>query len=150
MSSAGNKFVVVICEYLICHLETVSLHSCGTDYVADALVKLLFQKGVPRKITLDESTNLTISYLSVTREITGWVPWCGKKQPTANHLGRTLDPYRMPPKSTNHHIGWLITTGTWWRSWKRCRSVAWSSRSPWMSITLGPREGRITEVLWWG
>ena len=56
-SHAGNRFILVICDYATRYPEAVPLRSVDAEHVAEELVKLFTRVGVPAEILTDQGSN---------------------------------------------------------------------------------------------
>ena len=63
-SRAGNRYVLVLCDYATRYPEAVPLRSTDAEHVADELIKLFAQVGVPREILTDQGSNFTSKLLA--------------------------------------------------------------------------------------
>ena len=63
-SRAGNRYVLVICDYATRYPEAVALKSIDAENVAEELVKLFSRVGIPRKILTDQGSNFTSKLLA--------------------------------------------------------------------------------------
>ena len=62
-SRAGNKYILVICDYATRYPEAVPLRSIDAEHVAEESVKLFSRVGVPKEILTDQGTNFTSQLL---------------------------------------------------------------------------------------
>ena len=56
-SSRGNRFILVICDYATRYPEAVAMPSVEATRVAQELIKLFAQVGIPEEILTDQGTN---------------------------------------------------------------------------------------------
>ena len=63
-SRAGNRYVLVICDYATRYPEAVALKSIDAENVAEELVKLFSRVGIPREILTDQGSNFTSKLLA--------------------------------------------------------------------------------------
>ena len=56
-SRAGNRYVLVICDYATRYPEAVPLKSIDTEHVAEALVTFFSRVGIAREILTDQGSN---------------------------------------------------------------------------------------------
>ena len=59
MSSRGNRFILVICDYATRYPEAVALRHIDAISVAGELLKLFSRVGVPKEILTDQGANFT-------------------------------------------------------------------------------------------
>ena len=62
-SKAGNRYVLVICDYATRYPEAVALWSIDAEHVADELVKLFARVGIPEEILTDQGSNFTLQLI---------------------------------------------------------------------------------------
>ena len=58
-SRSGKKYVWVISDYVTRYPEAVALISTDAEHIAEELVTVFSQVGVPRKILTDQGSNFT-------------------------------------------------------------------------------------------
>ena len=63
-SRSGNKFILVICDYVTRYPEAFALKSVDTEHVAKALISLFSRMGVPKEILTDQGTNFASKLLA--------------------------------------------------------------------------------------
>ncbi len=63
-SRAGNRYVLVVCDYATRYPEAVALRNIDAESVAEELVKLFARVGIPREILTDQGTNFTSQLLA--------------------------------------------------------------------------------------
>ena len=63
-SRAGNRYVLVICDYATRYSEEMPLRSIDAEHVAEELVKLFSRVRIPREILTDQDTNFTSQLLA--------------------------------------------------------------------------------------
>ena len=63
-SRAGNKYVLVICDYATRYPEAVPLKSIDAEHVAEELIKVFARVGVPQEILTDQGSNFTSQLLA--------------------------------------------------------------------------------------
>ena len=63
-SRSGNKYLLVICDYATRYPEAVPLKSIDAESVAEELIKVFAQVGVPREILTDQGSNFTLQLLA--------------------------------------------------------------------------------------
>ena len=63
-SRAGNKYILVVCDYATRYQEAFTLKSIDAEHVATALVSLFARVGVPREILTDQGSNFTSRLLA--------------------------------------------------------------------------------------
>eukprot|EP00731_Ephydatia_muelleri_P004863 Em0002g1039a len=63
-SRAGNKYILVICDYATRYPEAVPLKSIDAESVAEELIKVFARVGVPREILTDQGANFTSQLLA--------------------------------------------------------------------------------------
>eukprot|EP00731_Ephydatia_muelleri_P004053 Em0002g229a len=63
-SRAGNKYILVICDYATRYPEAVPLKSIDAESVAEELIKVFARMGVPREILTDQGANFTSQLLA--------------------------------------------------------------------------------------
>ena len=63
-SRAGNKYILVICDYATRYPEAVPLKSIDAESVAEELIKVFARVGVPREILTDQGENFTSQLLA--------------------------------------------------------------------------------------
>ena len=56
-SRAGNRYVLVVCDYATRYPEAIPLKSCDAEHVAEKLVELFARVGIPREILTDQGSN---------------------------------------------------------------------------------------------
>ena len=56
-SCAGNRFILLICDYATRYPEAVPLRSVDAEHVAEELVKLFTRVGVPAGSLTDQGSN---------------------------------------------------------------------------------------------
>ena len=63
-SRAGNRYVLVICDYATRYPEAIPLRTIDTEHVAEELIKMFARVGVPEEILTDQGTNFTSQLLT--------------------------------------------------------------------------------------
>lgn len=63
-SHAGNRYVLVVCDYATRNPEAMALRNIDAESVAEELVKLFARVGIPREILTDQGTNFTSQLLA--------------------------------------------------------------------------------------
>ncbi|XP_076864257.1 uncharacterized protein LOC143516498 [Brachyhypopomus gauderio] len=58
-SQAGNRYILVICDYATRYPEAFPLRKVKTRQLVNALMQLISRVGIPREILTDQGTNLT-------------------------------------------------------------------------------------------
>ena len=56
-SRAGNRYVLVVCDYATRYPEAIPLKSIDAEHVAEKLVELFARVGIPREILTDQGSN---------------------------------------------------------------------------------------------
>ena len=62
-SSAGKKYILVICDYATRYPEAIPLRSIDANNIAEELVKFFARVGVPEEILTDQGTNFNSQLL---------------------------------------------------------------------------------------
>ena len=62
-SRSGKRYVLVVCDYATCYPEAIALHTIDARHIAEELVKLFAQVGVPEEILTDQGSNFTSKLL---------------------------------------------------------------------------------------
>ena len=62
-SRAGNRYILVICDYATRYPEAIPLRSTDAGHVAEELLKVFAQVGVPKEILTDQGSNFTSKLL---------------------------------------------------------------------------------------
>ena len=62
-SRAGNKFILVICDYATRYPEAVPLHTIDAEKVAEELIKFFSRVGIPKEILTDQGSNFVSQLL---------------------------------------------------------------------------------------
>ena len=63
-SNAGNRYILVVCDYATRYPEAVPLRSIEVEHVADELIKIFAQVGVPEEILIDQGSNFMSKLLA--------------------------------------------------------------------------------------
>ena len=63
-SRAGNRYVLVICDYATRYPEAVPLRSIDADRIAEELIKVFTRVGIPKEILTDQGSNFTSQLLT--------------------------------------------------------------------------------------
>ena len=63
-SSKGHKYILVIYDYATQYPEAVPLRTCDAEAVAEELVKLFSQVGIPKETLTDQGTNFISQLLA--------------------------------------------------------------------------------------
>ena len=63
-SKSGNRYVLVICDYATRYPEAIPLRSIDAEHIAEELIKVFAQVGVPREILTDQGSNFTSQLLA--------------------------------------------------------------------------------------
>ena len=63
-SRAGNKYVLVLCDYATRYPEAIPLKSIDAEHVAEELMKVFARVGVPQEILTDQGSNFTSQLLA--------------------------------------------------------------------------------------
>ena len=63
-SKSGNRYILVLCDYATRYPEATSLRSIDAEHVAEQLIKLFAQVGIPEEILTDQGANFTSQLLS--------------------------------------------------------------------------------------
>lgn len=63
-SSAGHKYILVMCDYATRYPEAVPLRSIDAEHVAEELIKLFARVGIPREILTDQGSNFMSQLLA--------------------------------------------------------------------------------------
>ena len=63
-SSAGHKYILVMCDYATRYPEAVLLRSIDAEHVAEELIKLFARVGIPREILTDQGSNFMSQLLA--------------------------------------------------------------------------------------
>ena len=63
-SRAGNKYILVICDYATRYPEAIPLRSTDAGHVAEELLKVFARVGVPKEILTDQGSNFTSNLLA--------------------------------------------------------------------------------------
>ena len=63
-SRAGNKYVLVICDYPTRYLEAIPLCCIDAEHIAKELIKVFPRVGIPREILTDQGSNFTSQLLT--------------------------------------------------------------------------------------
>lgn len=61
---AGNRYVLVMCDYATKYPEAVPLRSIDAEHVAEELVKVFARVGIPKEILTDQGSNFTSQLLA--------------------------------------------------------------------------------------
>ena len=61
---AGNKYVLVICDYAIRYPEAIPLRCIDAKHIAEELIKVFSRVGVPKEILTDQGSNFTSQLLT--------------------------------------------------------------------------------------
>ena len=56
-SRAGNRYVLVVCDYATRYPEAIPLKSIDVEHVAEKLVELFARVGIPREILTGQGSN---------------------------------------------------------------------------------------------
>lgn len=56
-SKAGNRYILVLCDYATRYPEAVPLWSIDAEHVAEELIKIFARVGVPQEILTDQGSN---------------------------------------------------------------------------------------------
>ena len=73
-SHSGNKYLLVVCDYATRYPEAVPLHTIDAPRIAEELVKVFAQVGVPREILTDQGSNFTSQMLTEIYRLLGVQP----------------------------------------------------------------------------
>ena len=63
-SRSGNKYLLVLCDYATRYPEVVPQKSIDAESIAEELIKVFAQVGVPREIVTDQGSNFTSQLLA--------------------------------------------------------------------------------------
>ena len=63
-SSAGHKYILVMCDYATRYPEAVPLRSIDAKHVAEELIKLFARVGIPREIVTNQGSNFMSQLLA--------------------------------------------------------------------------------------
>ena len=63
-SRAGNKYILVVCDYATRYPEAIPLRSIDAEHVAEELLKIFARIGVPEEILTDQGSNFTSQLLA--------------------------------------------------------------------------------------
>ena len=63
-SRAGNKYILVVCDYATRYPEAIPLRSIDAEHVAEELLKIFARVGVPEEIQTDKGSNFTSQLLA--------------------------------------------------------------------------------------
>jgi hypothetical protein len=63
-SRAGNRYILVLCDYATRYPDAVPLKSIDAEHVAEELIKVFARVGVPKEILTDQGSNFTSQLLA--------------------------------------------------------------------------------------
>ena len=63
-SQSGHKYILVLCDYVTRYPEAIPLRSIDAEHVAEELIQLFAQVGIPQEILTDQGTNFMSQLLS--------------------------------------------------------------------------------------
>lgn len=63
-SKAGNRYILVLCDYATRYPEAVPLRSIDAEHVAEELIKIFARVGVPEEILTDQGSNFMSKLLA--------------------------------------------------------------------------------------
>ena len=63
-SRAGNKYVLVICDYATRYPEAIPLRCIDAEHIPEELIKVFSRVGVPKEILTDQGSNFTSQLLT--------------------------------------------------------------------------------------
>ena len=63
-SRSGNRYILVICDYVTRYPEAIPLRSIDAEHVAEELLKFFSRVGVPQEILTDQGSNFTSKLLA--------------------------------------------------------------------------------------
>ena len=63
-SRAGNRYVLVLCDYATRYPEAIALRSIDAENIAEVLIELFARVGIPKEILTDQGTNFTSKLLA--------------------------------------------------------------------------------------
>ena len=63
-SRSGCHYILVICDYATQYLEAIPLQSIDAEHIAEELIKVFAQVGIPQEILTDQGSNFTSKLLS--------------------------------------------------------------------------------------
>ena len=63
-SRSGHRYVLVICDYGTRYPEAIPMKTVDAEAVAEELLKLFTQVGIPKEILTDQGTNFTLQLLA--------------------------------------------------------------------------------------
>ena len=58
-SHAGNRYLLVVCDYASRYPEAVPLRSIDADHVDRELIHIFSRVGIPQEILMDQGSNFT-------------------------------------------------------------------------------------------
>ena len=61
-SKSGNCYILVLCDYATRYPEAIPLRSIDAEHVAEQLIKVFAQVGIPEEILTDQGAILRLSY----------------------------------------------------------------------------------------
>ena len=63
-SQAGNRYILVLCDYATRYPEAVPLKSIDAEHVAEELIKIFARVGAPQEILTDQGSNFMSKLLT--------------------------------------------------------------------------------------
>lgn len=75
-SRAGHKYILVVCDFATRYLEEVPVKLIDAKQVADELVKIFSQMGIPCEILTDQGSNFTSQLLTEVYRLLHVYPIC--------------------------------------------------------------------------
>ena len=72
----GHHYILVVCDYSIHYPEAIPLRKFTAPAIAEQLVELFTQHGIPREILTDQGTNFTSQLLQELYKMLGVRPIC--------------------------------------------------------------------------
>ena len=63
-SRAGNRFILVVCDYATRYPEAIPLRTIDAETIAEELVKLFSRVGIPKEILTDQGSNFVSQLLT--------------------------------------------------------------------------------------
>lgn len=75
-SSAGHKYILVVCDYATKYPEAFPLKKTKARQIVNCLIQLISRVGIPKEIITDQGTNFTSNLL---KEVYNWLGIQGVK-----------------------------------------------------------------------